>query len=301
MFLEKTRAAATNTLMLMARLRPLWETGQLADSGSGVQKLDLLTRESHKVSCELAIPQPQLRAYLEQRIEQGVMNFYAGLAKAFADQPPEQLHILLAGNASRSPIVLELFGLSNSPNDMADSPSQRIQAFLAEQFAGQPPQIVAHPPLPVDEQDVYRPTGKTGVALGLLRLCPGGVVKVVDHAHHNADYEAPFAYYVGRVRLGKFQPAIAQGAHYGEWHELGVARERVFNLYYSQSPLARTGTLKDGCQELTKRPLHLAGEQTGQKIYARPISPTQIELCSALSKEDAARGVSTNLQTLELR
>lgn len=349
MFLERTRAATTNTLMLSARLRPLWETGQLAGGSSGVQKMDLLTREGAKVSCELAIPQEALRTYLAVRIEQGVKNFYAGMAKAFAGQrTPEKIHVLLAGNASRSPIVSGLFGLTE-PNDAAQN---RMQKFLTKQFKFnecQPPHVIAHPPLPerrkVDinpasdqppgvitplslpaqdldvysptgktgvgeaelgthalaDLDVYSPTGKTGVALGLLKLCPGGAIKVIDHARQAANNEAPFGSYVGRTRLGKFQPGLLQGAAYGEWHELGAPRERVFNLFYTQSPLARTGALKEGDSELTKVPLHLAGERPGQRVFARAIGPNRIELCTALSKDEAAQPhTRENLREMDL-
>lgn len=305
MFLERTRAATTNTLMLTARLRPLWETGQLAGGSSGVQKMDLLTREGAKVSCEMAIPQEALRNYLAARIEQGVMNFYAGMAKAFAgQQTPEDIHVLLAGNASRSPLVSALFGLT--PPDAAKAEQyaaahDRVQTLLVDQFNGQPPRVIAHPPLPADDTDVYRPTGKTGVALGLLKLCPGGTLRVIDHARQAANNEAPFGCYVGRTRLGKFQPGLLQGTAYGEWHELGAPRERVFNLFYTQSPLARTGALKEGDNELTKVPLHLAGERPGQRVFARAIGPNRIELCTALSKDEAAQPhTRENLREMDL-
>lgn len=305
MFLERTRAATTNTLMLTARLRPLWETGQLAGGSSGVQKMDLLTREGAKVSCEMAIPQEALRTYLAARIEQGVMNFYAGMGKAFAGQPtPDEIHVLLAGNASRSPLVSALFGQTSPDDAKAEqhaAANDRVQTLLVDQFNGQPPRVIAHPPLPADDTDVYRPTGKTGVALGLLKLCPGGTVKVIDHARQTANNEAPFGCYVGRTRLGKFQPGLLQGAAYGEWHELGAPRERVFNLFHTQSPLARTGALKEGDSELTKVPLHLAGERPGQRVFARAIGPNRIELCTALSKDEAAQPhTRENLREMDL-
>jgi hypothetical protein len=305
MFLERTRAATTNTLMLSARLRPLWETGQLSGGSSGVQKMDLLTREGAKVSCEMAIPQEALRNYLAARIEQGVMNFYAGMAKAFAGKPaPSEIHVLLAGNASRSPIVSGLFGLTAPDDAKAEhhaAAHDRVQTFLVDQFHGQPPRIVAHRPLLADDTDVYRPTGKTGVALGLLRLCPGGVVKVIDHARDAANSEAPFGCYVGRTRSGKFQPGLLQGTAYGQWHELGTPRERVFNLFYTQSPLARTGSLKEGASELTKVPLHLAGDRPGHRVFARAIGPNRIELCTAPTVADAAQPETRdNLRELDL-
>jgi hypothetical protein len=301
MFLEKTRSAATNTLMLMARLRPLWETGSLPNDGSGITKIDLLTRDGNKVSCELAVSSDMLLKFLEQRIEKGVQSFFVALRAAFGDDLPAHIHVLLAGNASRSQIVSHLFGLLPQDNE-GENPSllSRTQGYVRGLFGERTPVFTAYPPLAPDAENVYRPTGKTGVALGLLKLCPGSAIKTVDHARHSAGDEAPFAYYVGRSRLGKFQAGLRQGIPYGEWHELGVPRERVFNLFYTQSPLAHTGMLEEGDIELSKRPLHLAGNTQGQKVFGRAVKPSQIEICTAISKELARQGQFDNLRLINL-
>jgi hypothetical protein len=302
MFLEKTRAAATNTLMLMARLRPLWETGTLPDAGSGVTKIDLLPREGEKASCELAIPSEVLLKYLEQRIEKGVQSFFAALRAAFGEDLPGHVHVLLAGNASRSKLVSDLFGLlpPNAENETSSPAFSRTQTYLENLFGDRSPAITVYPPLAPDAHNVYRPTGKTGVALGLLKLCPGSALKTIDHARQSAGNEAPFAYHVGRIRLGKFQSGLSQGTPYGEWHELGVPRERVFNLYYTQSPLAHTGTLEEGHMDLNKRPLHLAGDTPGHKIFARAVKPGQIDICTAISKEVVQQGTFENFRSIDL-
>jgi len=302
MFLEKTRAASTNTLMLMARLRPLWETGELPDGGSGVTRIDLLTREGKAVSCELSIDTNALLTYLEQRIEKGVHGFFAAMRAAFGNNVPASVHVLLAGNASRSQLVLDLFGLLTSPDsDGTASPTYvRTKAFLQALFGDHCPDIMSYSPLAPDPQNVYRPTGKTGVALGLLKLCPGTALKTVDHARQSAGSEAPFAYHVGRARMGKFQRGLEQGSAYGEWCELGVPRERVFNLYYTVSPLAYTGAMEEGHADLHKRPIHLAGDTAGHKVFARAIKPDQIEICTAASKEMAEQGAFENLRSIDL-
>jgi len=302
MFLEKTRAASTNTLMLMARLRPLWETGVLPDAGSGITRINLLSREGETVPCELSIDTDALLKYLEQRIEKGVHGFFAAMRAAFGNDVPDAVHVLLAGNASRSQIVLDLFGLlTHGDGDNAVSPAYgRTRAYLQTLFGEHCPEIMPYAPLAADPQDVYQPTGKTGVALGLLKLCPGSALKTVDHARQSAGNEAPFAYHVGRTRLGKFQQGLAQGSPYGEWCELGVPRERVFNLYYTVSPLAYTGTMEEGHADLNKRPIHLAGDTPGHKLFARAVKPDQIEICTAASKEMAAQGTFANLRLIDL-
>ena len=78
LLLDKTRAAMTNTLMLMSALRPLWETGELPAAESGVLRLNLLTRDGERAACELAIDQAGLLQWLAQRLEQGVKNHARG-------------------------------------------------------------------------------------------------------------------------------------------------------------------------------------------------------------------------------
>jgi hypothetical protein len=299
MFLDQTGAAATNVLMLTARLRPLWESGQLASGSSGVEKIELLTRDGKKVACELAIPTALLQDYLTQRIGEGVVKFFVALQQAFAGERPRTVHVLLAGNASRSPLVLRRFGLAEGEAEAG--PLQSLASELDTLLGPSRPEIVVHPPLAPDPVDVYRPTGKTGVALGLLRLGPGGALKVVDHARIAAGNEAPFAYFVGRARHGKFVCGLAQGAPYGIWHELGAPRERVFNLYFTQSPLAHTDGMAEGHTELVKVLLHLAGDAPGHKVYARALAPTRLELCTAASSEAVAQSNYENRRELDLR
>lgn len=293
LFLEKTQAAATNTLMLIARLRPLWEKGALENT-SGIEKLHLLNRDGEKVQCELAIPVDVLQDYLEQRIEAGIQNFFVALRNAFADRIPQEVHVLLAGNSSRSRLVLGFMGLlpeaaqqeQQKQSEHSNPLFARTHAFLESLFGDRRPAITVHPPLPIDEQDLYRPTAKTGVALGLLKLCPGGSIDVINHAQRHAGDQAPFAHYVGRIRQQCFQPALKPGIPYNEWHEVGPPRERVFNLFHSQTPQASTGELREGSPGLFKKRLDLAGDTSGKRVFVRAVEPGIIEYCTATNREE---------------
>jgi len=350
MFLEKTQAALTNTLMLIARLRPFWETGEYTNT-SGIEKIQFINRDGQKADCELVIPTQELTDYLEERIEQGVGNFFVALKKAFADTVPDKIHILLAGNASRSPIVQAFFALSSdTPDAMTENSSQtksfhasppdptfasffmqmtkesvsnpmleitpktteqqhrvdvlelhdNILSRLEKLFGTNLPAFKVHPPLPIDTDNVYRPTGKTGVALGLLRLCPGSPVEVINRAVENSLGEAPFAFYVGRIRAQRFHPVIKQGAAYQQWHEIGPYREGVFILVYTHSPKAHTGEMHDGEAGLIYKRLDLLGNGSG-KLFARIIGTDIIQLCTAVSLDAVQTGTSLeNLHELKL-
>jgi hypothetical protein len=211
---------------------------------------------------------------------------------------PSSIQVLLAGNASRSQWVQNAF--HNLVDGQSSEQSSPLQQRVAQLFASQHPSLIIHEPLLVDETNPFMPTAKTGVALGLLRLCPGSPIKVINRSQEHSGDEAPFAHYVGRIRQRRFQVSIAQGSNYGQWHELGTPSEGVFNLYHSQSPRAHTGEMQQGEAGLIKQRLDLYGNLQGQRIFARVIGPSSIEICTATSVEAIAQNELDNLSTLNL-
>ncbi|GAB2735022.1 hypothetical protein GCM10027019_13090 [Melaminivora jejuensis] len=276
-FLAPTQAAQTNTVMLAARLRPFMEgeDGKLEPQ----IKLELLDAEGQHKHCELHLDAQALDALLAARIGGGVRAFLAELAR-LRPQLPEAapIHVLLAGNASLSRHVRALF----------DTQGSLWTQLLHEAFGEQPPDIVVHLPLPLDEAQPYAPTAKTGVALGLLRLAPGESTLLVNHVQQRHDGQAPFAWFVGRLRRGSFEPVLAPGATYGQWQELGPLQHGVFNLWATTSVRARAG-LSEHSGELRKTPLHLPAAQPGERLYARPSSPHVLELACASSPGELAQ------------
>ena len=299
MFLERTQAAATNALVLMAKLRTFWETG-VESNTTGVEKINLIDREGTSVPCEFTLPYAELKAFLQARIEEGVHNFFTALKKAFGTDLPDTVQILLAGNASRSHIVLGLFGLLPEDHELV-ALKEGTAKVLGALFAQHCPDFTAHAPLPADEANVNRPTGKTGVALGLLALCPGSATKVVNHAVKNASGDAPFQHYVGRIRRNKFHVSLHQGGNYNAWVELGpVGEDRVFKLFHSQAARALSGTMPLGDPALILKTLAFAGDTAGHCVLARPIKPHEIEICTAASLEAAQAGEVENVMLMKL-
>jgi len=267
---------------------------------SGIEKIDLLDRDGKKVACEFSIPYDDLKIFLQKRIEQGVHSFYVALKKAFGTELPAHIDVLLAGNASRSSIVQSLFGLLPVLDEAATLATTDTQAFLSTLFQNHCPKFKVHAPLASVDDDVNRPTGKTGVALGLLNLCPGSSTLVVNHAARNAIGDAPFQHYVGHLRQNKFHVSLHQGAQYHHWAELGPVRERVFNLYHSQSPHAFTGEMKKGDANLICKRQDFSGDTENMRVFIRPIKPNEIELCTNVSLDAVHKGGNGNLRTLKL-
>ncbi|MGR6423652.1 hypothetical protein ACUZ8Y_11255 [Aeromonas veronii] len=162
-FVQPTQAAQTNTVMLAAELRSFMEggDGELKDQ----LKIKLLDVDGQPRQCELALDKKKLDLLLEERIARGLRAFLQELAHVVDQFTGKTVHVLLAGNGSRSRHLARLL------NDNV------LQEQLIDIFAGTPPNLEIHPPLAIDEKDHHSPTAKTGVALGLLRLCPGEGVK----------------------------------------------------------------------------------------------------------------------------
>lgn len=273
MLLARSQFALTNMTILMSQLRVYLEQGIHPDAdGSGLIKLYLFNTDGTKIDLEFTWPAEQVNTYLDERIAQGFHAFLSAMAKAFAPYirktAIETIHVLLAGNSSRSPWVKNYLD------------QEQYLEILSPLLQGMTLKI--HAPLEQDANDPYRPTAKTGVALGLLRLCPGEPLKVINHAANQNDDQAPFLLYVGKAQRGQFVPCLKAHDPYEQWQLLGPVLDGVFKLVYTDSPLAVASSpmsIKDPA--LRYKSLDFTGDTQGQKVFVRATHPYEIETCLA--------------------
>lgn len=300
---SQTQAAYTNTTLLMSKLRPLWESGQKNQNDSGSSTLKLVNRQGKSVECQINIPQQELIEFLQERIRTGLKGFFMAMKSSFnkqLGQIPEQIHLLLAGNSSRSRIVLGLLGR------LDDAESETLADLMLNDLSeiyqnDEMPDFEIHLPLQSDPQNPYKPNTKTGVALGLLRVSPGETLKVINHAQQ-ADTDSPFQFYVGSHRRDKFTVGIKRGDAYGEWKELGAIRQGMFPLLYTTQPQAESeeGIMR-GTHGLREQNLEFSGQDIqGKKVFAKIISPDTIELGLAESLEQAEHSIQRREILLKL-
>lgn len=302
LLIEQTQAAYTNTTLMMSKLRPLWEKGRIDHNADGAEIFKLISKDGQTVDCEITIKQEALISWLEERIRHGLKNFFIALKVAFEQQQkqlPELIHMLLAGNSSRSRIVLGLLGRMEN-DERAQVLHELLLADLAEIFTENIPEFEIHLPLNADPENPYAATAKTGVALGLLRLCPGETLKVVNHAAQS-NQDSPFQFFVGTHRRDILQVAIQRGHMYEQWIELGVPRQGVFPLLYTASPRAAVeNAMKRGETGLLEKNLKLSGNLQGLKVYAKVVAPNEIEVCTAQDLNALHSAEASNLQRLKL-
>jgi hypothetical protein len=291
MYVANSRIAATNTAVLAAALRPLWERGPANQTPSA--SLRLIDRSGKAVDCSFEIPVDELDSYLAQRIGDGIQSFFLAMRKAFGDTAGSVVNVLLAGNACRSPIVDDFF-FSEQGSDRF----QQTADLFADAFGGEAvPEIVVHRAPPGN--GTQPAMAKTGVALGLLRLCPGGAVETKHAVQGTTNREAPFAFFVGRIRRGIFQPVLQQAQPYGVWADLGSPRDRVLKLSYTRSALALAGDMAEGDEALLQCRIEFADGTDGRRVFTRAIGPHEVEICIAGSVDEAGNG-DTQLQRVSL-
>jgi hypothetical protein len=298
--IAKTQAAYTNTTLLMSKLRPLWEEGAVISNGEDTLGLTLLNRDGDRVECEIKIPESLLIKWLQERIREGLRNFFTALKSSFEQekgQLPQEIHILLAGNSSRSKIVLGLLGCLE--DDESEELYQTLLSDLSEIFDTDIPEFEIHLPLQADESNPYSPTTKTGVALGLLRVSPGETLKVINH-DHKLNSDSPFQYYVGTHRRNIFSVGLKRGDTYGEWAELGAIRGGVFPLLYTTQPQA-LNSIERGTNGLIEQNIEFSGSDVqGKKVFAKIITPDTIEIGLSSTIESIEQQV-THCRTIQLK
>lgn len=245
---NKAADAHMNCRILAEKLRPIWENPADAESfKNGDISVILFSSvkadgKNDTVAVNLKVDVEKLQKCIEARIRQGVENFFRSMYRAFNDKDiyPAPIHIFLAGNSCKSPLVEQIF------NEFITAETERLRPNLA----GDAEVFILHMPLSVDENsDVLeldkQRTGKTGVAFGLLRCRRGG--KDVKIINRNVDEggEINFPYYLGDAGADGnfFTVKIGRDIGYRIWTYFTVADEPEFELYYTTEPSALQGNM----------------------------------------------------------
>ena len=125
------------------------------------------------------------------------------------------------------------------------------------------------------------PTGKTGVAFGLLDCRRGGhdVLIVNRQKSSEGNQEAPFRYYLGYDDgMDCLHITIGQDVGYNEWALFDCATDDIFEIYYSSEPRALNNDMSifeaSNCHCVIE---FNEGVEPDGNIYIRKIDPQTIE------------------------
>lgn len=311
--ISNSQKAKRNTKQLMEKLRPYWETlGKnirldSVDTGldeeserilrqieKGYIKVDLFDNEGNLLKdFTLDINNENLGIYinlaefLENRIEQGVRQFFISLKNCFSMQKIVSSHgmeIFLAGNSGKCPVVQKLFEkytemYSHTTDEIYSFNLFRIYPSLgtAEAVAIQLKNGIKAVP-----GELSGPTGKTGVAYGLIKGRIGSRVKVVSE--HIAEEESSFGYYLGHAEDDMFICDIQKGTlKEHEWLQYMEADSSRIELYYTCLPEAADNKMP--VKNTNKKIIRIKNPDDAAYVYIRMSSHSSIEYVIARSDE----------------
>ncbi len=318
--LSDSQEAYSNMRQLMEKLRGFWEgkvpegklqkaagSGQGQAAGSEAQwfsdgkvKVDLFTASGKQESVDLTVDAAELQKILQARIEQGVDSFFdALLVNINKDEYYEvikncdKINIFLAGNSSKSKILQEVFKkkISDFTNKLKQGAKEKQSKISFDKA------FMLHQPLGAESKDkenaaacLKRPTGKTGVAIGLVQCRPGSVIKVISEK--KTQEEIKFRLFIGHSdENGYFEADLTRDSKYNEWKAYFDAGEDRFEFYYTTSTSAgrKRGLLvKDSKKSRQQLPKNAVNEDW--LIYLRPVAPNKIQYVVAEDDEALKNG-----------
>ena len=271
---EYTREAKLNTRKLgEEKLRDIWEEKETERIDS--VPVNLFNADgSLETGIDLKINEEELKNLIKDKIEKGIKNFFIKLEDAFKDEDVKKVHIFLAGNSCRHSFVNEIF--EKYVAEMKDKMELVIYDLKAIKE--------------IDKENDSKITGKTGVAYGLIYSRKGGRIKVTNRDEkENVANEINFKFYLGNSKKDKFNPIITPNSNYGKYEFLGILTSDIFEIYYTSSPEAQTGTMEIGKDDPKIKRISLNeeyDEDERYRIYIKTITPDKISYAIVKKEED---------------
>lgn len=275
----------------------------------------LLFSEKERIQVTLYADLEMMDNILNQRIEIGVRNFFEGLAQAYQDceeQVSEKILLFLAGNSSKSSKVrqlfekyvieynkimfgillddsldLESFKLYHETQDIA------LNVIEDNQFMIYPPLgtkeayfIQEQNGMHVEENDLMAPTGKTGVAFGLIMCREGSMIKVESEFKENEQIK--LNYYIGINYKKKFKHIFERSIEYDKWYPFSkiMSGTQTFEFYYSTLPEVVNDCIEiKGNKSIYKQKCIVDNVISDARIYFRFTTPETLEYVVALDEK----------------
>ena len=269
--------ARLNTRLLAEELRPIWENPECLKREK-IEKIKRTFYNTHNETIrdlELKVDEDELNSLIKERIESGIKKFFIKLEEAFENEDAKEINIFLAGNSCKHLYVEEVF--------------KRYQEEIKDKYILKIYDSKAIKEMNKNSTKVS-PTGKTGVAYGIIYSRKGGKIKVTNRDEKaNIGNEINFIYYVGNSKRDKFIPVITPNSKYEEYSYFGIVTSDTFEIYYTTSPEAQTKQLEVEKAILKRVILKNEYEEDEKyKIYikANTNQPTVIHYAIVKKEED---------------
>lgn len=301
-FIKDSREAHANMHNLMEALRPVWENPDGEEAKSLLENGEvafnvfqedgtMIPNFSLSLKGEDEAAPLDLERIIQDRILKGIENFFVAMKEAFANYSEEDgidplekidsISVFLGGNSSKSKRVTTLFQEVIAEKEEG-TPTFTIYPTLGSPEALERQEAIwrENPALRPDE--LIRPTGKTGVAYGLLACRNSGNVQVITLQPDSR--RTGFQFYVGRNKKRRFHPVIDRNTSFDTWHYF-IDASNDFDLLYTKVPEAATGK----APVTIAKQIHVSLEKPEPEanVYIRPVSTDTIVYIVAKSLEEA--------------
>lgn len=232
---------------------------------------------------------------LTDRISLGVERFFDALSLARTsehfkakDYSFTGISIFLAGNSCRSPVVLNLFNeyirsrFADTCEKLGIDPHTKLKVY-PPLGTDEAKRICEQNGLPVADR-ITAPTGKTGVAYGLM-YCRGTSGTLVINQIGNEE-ETPFKLHIGINDDDMFSVVLEKSAKYNKWVYFTDTYSDEFELYYTSTADAMNGNIPITQTSMKKCTISQVYEDDDTGVYIRAVEPNAIEYVCA--REDGA-------------
>ena len=271
--------AKLNTRILGEILRKIWENSATEDM-SVIKPPYLYDTRGEKIGMgdgkqlSLNTLEDELKSLIREKIAKGINNFFIKLEDAFKDEDAKEINIFLAGNSCKHPFVNEIFA------EYQEKMKDKIKLNLYD--------LKAIEGLKEKDSTKVMPTGKTGVAYGLIYSRKGGRIKVTNRDEkENMANEVNFKFYVGKNKRDLFNTVLSPNSKYEKYEYLGIATSDTFEIYYTTLPEAQTGQMEIDKTNVKRISLNEDYDEDEEyRIYIKATKPTKISYAIVKKEED---------------
>jgi len=297
-----------NTRLLMEVLRPIWEENKIVQkwlkqgpNGKTEERIPCtangylcLHKDATVTACvrlfddqkkrqkelELYVDMVKINEIIEQRVEKGVKMFFENMKTVYeekgfhTDQP---IYIFLGGNASKSSKVMSIFQkfIKNSEKEFVIFPP--LGTPEADAIQKQKGIVV--------ENKLMAPTGKSGVAFGLVMCREGSMIRV--ESEYRKKEKSKIGYYIGVNYRKNFKVIFDRSTECNQWHKFIKALDdmETFEFYYTELPEVMTGNIAiKGNGAIYRQKCLVDNSCENANIYFRFLNPSKLEY--VISTED---------------
>ena len=271
--------AKLNTRILGEMLRGIWENSAIEDM-KVIKPTYLYDTHGEKRGMggddELSfhVSEEKLKDFIKEKIAKGINNFFIKLEDAFKDEDAKEINIFLAGNSCKHPFINEIFA------EYQEKMKDKVKLNLYD--------LKAIEGLKEKDSTKVMPTGKTGVAYGLIYSRKGGRIKVTNRDEkENMANEVNFKFYVGKNKRDLFNTVLSPNSKYEKYEYLGIATSDTFEIYYTTLPEAQTGTMEIDKTNVKRISLNEDYDEDEEyRIYIKATKPTKISYAIVKKEED---------------